>query len=138
MPTSPSRSLRTAFILLIVALVAAACGGSATKTVDQPTTDAHLTIISPTPNEVTGPNLTLKFSVTGATISQPDVFKIVPNEGHIHVSLDGKLVQMAYQATTEVAGLAPGEHTLQAEFVANNHLPFANPVLAVVIFTVKG
>jgi hypothetical protein len=123
--------------LLAAGLLAVACGSS-THTVARPHTDAHLTILSPSPNEVTGPDLTLRFLVTGATISQPSMFKIVPNEGHIHVSLDGKLVQMAYTATTTVNDLAPGEHTLQAEFVANDHLPFANPVLAVVIFTVKG
>jgi hypothetical protein len=106
--------------------------------VNRPHTDAQLEILSPTPNEVTGPDVALRFQVLNATVSPPDLLKVVPNEGHIHVSLDGKLVQMSYGLTTQIAGLAPGQHTLQAEFVANDHLPFANPVIAIVIFTVKG
>ena len=119
-------------------MVVAACGGSSSATTARPHTNAHLEILSPTPNQVTGPNLTLRFAVQGATVSPPDRNKIVPNEGHIHVSIDGKLVDMAYGVSTQVNGLSPGEHTLQAEFVANDHLPFANRVIAISIFTVRG
>jgi hypothetical protein len=51
--------------------------------------------------------------------------------------MDGKLVVMSYGTATRVTGLSPGEHTLQAEFVANDHLPFADRVVAAAIFTVK-
>lgn len=104
----------------------------------RPYTNAHLTILSPTPNEVTGPTVAVRFRVTGATVSPPNKLLVVPNEGHIHVSLDGKLVVMSYTSSTVLHGVSPGLHLLQAQFVANDHLPFADPVRAVAEFTVKG
>jgi hypothetical protein len=124
--------------VLLAVLAAAGCGASSSATTTgRPHTNAHLEILSPIPNEITGSDVTIRFAVQGATVSPPDKNKIVPNEGHIHVSLDGKLVVMAYGTTTNVSGLDPGEHTLQAEFVANDHLPFANRVITAEIFTVK-
>jgi hypothetical protein len=145
MPTSPSpsrsnRPLRAAASLLAsvaaVVLALSACGGGKTV-VTRPHTDARLEILSPTPNEVTGTTVAVRFAVIGATVSPPAKNKLVPNEGHIHVSLDGKLVVMSYGTSTQLNGLSAGVHTLQAEFVANDHLPFANRVITDVIFTVK-
>ena len=125
-------------LLAVATAVMAGCGGGgSSSTTFRPHTDAHLEIVSPIPNEVTGPDVAIRFAVQGATVSPPAKNKLVPNEGHIHVSLDGKLVVMSYGTSTEVTGLTPGEHTLQAEFVANDHLPFADRVIAAVIFTVK-
>lgn len=138
MPTSrfPFRSVVA--LAAVVILAAAGCGGSSTTTTRaRPHTTARLEILSPTPNEVTGPSIEVRFAVQNATVSLPSTTKIVANEGHIHVSIDGKLIVMAYGTTTEVHGLAPGLHTLQAQFVANDHLPFADPVNAAVLFTVE-
>ncbi len=138
MPTSRFPLRRTAALAVAVLLTAAGCGApSTTKTITRPHTDAQLQIVAPTPNEVTGPNIDVRFAVEGATVSLPSKTKVVPNEGHIHVSIDGKLIVMAYGTSTEVHDLSPGLHTLQAQFVANDHLPFADPVNAAVIFTVK-
>jgi hypothetical protein len=60
----------------------------------------------------------------------------VPNEGHIHLSLDGKLAAMSTGLESEVMA-APGEHTLTAEFVAVDHGPFHPRVRASVNFTVR-
>jgi hypothetical protein len=138
MPTSGFPLRRTAALAVAVLLTAAGCrGSSTTKTIARPHTDAQLQIVAPTPNEVTGPNIDVRFAVEGATVSLPSKTKVVPNEGHIHVSIDGKLIVMSYGTSTEVHDLSPGLHTLQAQFVANDHLPFADPVNAAVIFTVK-
>jgi hypothetical protein len=138
---SPSHNptARSALWLLALFSVVAltACGGGSAATTPRPHTDAKLLILSPTPNEVTGPNVPARFEVQGATVSPPQKNNLVPNEGHIHVSLDGRLVVMAYGTSTELTDLSPGLHTLQAEFVANDHLPFANRVISVVLFTVK-
>ena len=137
-PARPSRWLGVALLGALVVFGLAACsGGSSTGTSTRPRTGATLVIVSPTPNEVTGPNVAVQFEVEGATVSLPAKNKLSPNEGHIHVSVDGKLVVMSYGTTTELNGLTPGLHTLQAEFVANDHLPFANRVMAVALFTVK-
>lgn len=127
------------FLLVPVALSLAACsGGSSTATTTtRPHTDAELIVASPTPNEVTGPNVPVQFQVVGATVSPPQKNNLAPNEGHIHVTVDGKLVAMAYTTSTQLIGLSPGVHTLQAEFVANDHLPFADRVISIVLFTVK-
>jgi hypothetical protein len=119
-----------------VSFVSTGCGGSSTTTA-RPHTDAKLFVLSPTPNEVTGSTVPIQFEVQGATVSAPQKNKLAPNEGHIHVTLDGRLVAMSYGTSTQLVGLTPGLHTLQAEFVANDHLPFANRVITVVLFTVK-
>jgi hypothetical protein len=43
---------------------------------------------------------------------------------------------MAYGLAPLVNGLTPGPHTLQSEFVANDHQPFGNRVIAAVLFKV--
>jgi len=125
-------------LLTGIALFAAACGGgSGSATTARPHTAAKLLILSPTPNDVTGPDVPVQFQVDGATVSPPQKNRLTPNEGHIHVTLDGKLVAMSFGTRTELSGLDPGVHTLQAEFVANDHLPFADRVITIVLFTVK-
>jgi hypothetical protein len=59
-----------------------------------------------------------------------------PDEGHIHLSLDGQLVAMPSQLTDPLPLLRAGSHTVEAEFVASDHLPFADRVVAAVTFTV--
>ena len=114
------------------------CGAGSTSTATaRPHTAAKLFILSPTPNDVTGPDVPVQFQVDGATVSPPQKNRLAPNEGHIHVTLDGKLVAMSYGTSTQLLGLNAGLHTLQAEFVANDHLPFADRVITIVLFTVK-
>jgi hypothetical protein len=100
-------------------------------------TPAKLTIDSPGPNEVTPPDFSLKMHVDGATVVAQTTGKIVPNRGHIHVSVDGKLVSMAYGTSQDLHGLSAGTHAIQAEFVNICHQPFKNRVVASVLFMVK-
>jgi hypothetical protein len=62
---------------------------------------------------------------------------IKPDEGHIHVSLDGNVVAMAYGDSQTLKGISPGQHSVQVDFVATDHIPFLNRVTAGVLFTVK-
>ena len=62
---------------------------------------------------------------------------IFPDRGHIHVLVDGQLVAMPLQLTEPLPTLSPGMHTVQAEFVASDHLPFENRVVAAVTFRVR-
>ena len=66
----------------------------------------------------------------------PDVLRARSNEGHIHVSLDGRLLSLYSGLEQSMTGLAPGSHVVQAEFVAADHGPFRNRVIAAVPFTV--
>jgi len=126
--------------LASVVLVAAACApdNSAASSTARPRTSASLQIVSPTPNQVTGPAIDLKLALTGATVVSPsEVSGVNPTEGHIHVSVDGKLVSMTYGLSQHLGGLATGSHTVQAEFVASDHRAFANRVVAAVVFQVQ-
>ena len=130
-----------AVLVVIGAVVLAACApdkqaSSNTTTTARPRTSAQLQIESPTPNQTTGAAVDLKLALSGATVVSPsEVTGISPTEGHIHVSVDGKLVSMTYGLSQQLH-LTPGTHTVQAEFVATDHRPFANRVVAAVVFQV--
>ena len=59
------------------------------------------------------------------------------DEGHVHIALDGAVVAMAYGDAQTLKGLTPGQHSLQVDFVAVDHVPFRNRVTAAVLFSVK-
>jgi len=63
--------------------------------------------------------------------------KLSPDRGHIHLSVDGQLVAMPLRLDERLPTLSPGPHTVEAEFVASDHLPFANRVVAAVTFSVR-
>ncbi len=133
------RQARVATLLAVVVLTAAGCGGGSSSSgggAARPTTQARLAIVAPTPNETTGPKVTVKLNLMDAKVVPQTTGPLRPDEGHIHVSLDGKLVSMAYGLEQDLPDLAPGPHSLQAEFVATDHVPFANRVVAGVLFNV--
>jgi hypothetical protein len=59
---------------------------------------------------------------------------LIPDEGHIHLYLDGVLVSMTGLNASIAA--SPGEHTLEAEFVAVDHGSFSPRLLVTVTFRV--
>ena len=127
-------------VAVTMAATLTACGGkSSTSASRRPTTSARLQIVSPKPNEVTGPDPTLQLNLIGARVVPASQVKgrLRGDEGHIHVLVDGKLVSMAYGTTQDLHGLSPGAHSVQTEFVATDHLPFANRVVAAVLFQVQ-
>jgi hypothetical protein len=137
-----STSGRTAALVTALALViafgglGAACSDSPSG---RPETSATLQIVTPAPNATTGAAVDLRLKLRGAEVVPATQVggKIRPDRGHIHVSVDGQVTQMYYGAHQTVPGLTPGDHTIQAEFVAADHAPFANRVVAAVTFTVK-
>jgi hypothetical protein len=133
--------LLTAALALAATAVMAACSATPSSTSstgkDRPSTTARLEIVRPTASETTGTDPTVEVNLVGATVVQATTGPLKPDEGHIHLFVDGQLVSMAYGTTQELHGLAPGTHSLQAEFVATDHAPFANRVVAGVIFEVK-
>ena len=127
-------------VVLAAGLILTACASDAKSSptaTSRPLTPARIQIISPTPDEVTGPDVTVQVNLIGAHEVQPSAGTLRPDEGHIHVSVDGNVVAMAYSTTQELKGLTPGPHSVQVEFVAIDHLPFRNRVIAAVLFTVK-
>jgi len=128
-------------IVVVAAATTTACGGKSSNTqtsaTNRPTTSARLQIVQPTPNQVTGPDVDVELKLIGAKVVPATTTKgISPDRGHIHVSIDGRLVSMTYGLSQDLHGIKPGAHSIQAEFVASDHLPFRNRVVAAVLFTV--
>jgi hypothetical protein len=133
---------------IVSALTATACGsGGATgngPTVSttasaRPRSTAKLSIVAPkNGSTVTGPTVDLRISLKDARIVKRTSTDLTPDEGHVHVLLDGKLISMTYGLEQQVPDLAPGPHRIEVEFVAMDHAPFDPRVTAVTSFQVKG
>jgi hypothetical protein len=129
--------------VLAVAVTAAGCGGgssspsSSAASTKRPTTPVRIQITAPTPNQVTGSDVTVAVNLIGGTAVQRTKGPLTPTEGHVHLMLDNKLVSMAYTTEQVLHGVAPGQHSIAAEFVAIDHQPFANRPKAAVLFEVK-
>jgi hypothetical protein len=103
----------------------------------RPASTATLSIVKPAVGAtVTGDDLQVVMQLPGGTIVTTTSTKLTPDTGHVHLSLDGRVVSMTYGLVqvVSVRSLAPGEHTLQAEFVAADHGPFQPRVMASVTF----
>ena len=139
--TAARRVGRAALAAPLLLLALSACGSdkkaSAPQSAQRPATTARIQIVSPTPNQETGPDVTVQVKLIGAKEVPQVSGPLKPDEGHIHVALDGAVVAMAYQDTQVLKGLAPGQHSVQVDFVAVDHVPFRNRVTAGVLFTVK-
>ncbi len=104
----------------------------------RPSSTARLEILLPRPDgTVFGDPATVQVTLrlSGGKIVPLTSTTLVPNEGHIHVFLDDRLLSMTGLDATIIA--LPGEHTLRAEFVANDHGPFRPPVTTSVTFRVR-
>jgi len=130
-------------LLLVTALLLAGCAPRAQNSPAQPATQvrprstASLRIVTPVPGAVvTGRTLHVRLQLTGATITPETSTHLTPDRGHIHLILDGRVVSMAYGAEQDVP-VTPGDHLLQAEFVATDHFPFNPRVVTSATFTVK-
>jgi hypothetical protein len=143
------RNLRTiglAAMIAVSALVTSACGGGNPSppgaTIDtvapRPSSTAKLTILSPkTGSVVNGSTVNLRIALEGARIVKQTSTTLQPDEGHVHVLLDGQLISMNYGLTDTIPDLTPGQHLLQVEFVATDHAPFDPRVIAVTSFEVQ-
>jgi hypothetical protein len=135
------RARRAALVAPLLLLVLSACSddkkASAPKAGERPLTRARVQIVSPTPNQETGPDVTVKVNLIGAREVPQVTGPLKPDEGHIHIALDNNVVAMAYGESQTLTGLTPGKHAIQVDFVAVDHVPFRNRVTAAVLFTVK-
>jgi Family of unknown function (DUF6130) len=105
----------------------------------RPASTATIGISQPVADQVvTGDSLDVVLTLQGGTIVAAASTKLTPDTGHVHLSLDGTLVSMTYGLVQEISvqGLAPGTHTLLAEFVAADHGPFDPRVTASVSFVI--
>lgn len=141
------RTVGVAAMIAVAALVASACGGGGgaspstttpTTAAARPSSTAKLTILSPkTGSVVNGTTVDLRIALEGARIVKQTSTTLQPDEGHVHVLLDGQLISMNYGLTDTIPNLTPGQHLLQVEFVATDHAPFDPRVIAVTSFEVQ-
>ncbi|MGH2793573.1 MAG: hypothetical protein ACRDKG_04645 [Actinomycetota bacterium] len=119
----------------------AACGGGEPPAASpSPTTSARIsstgkvTILEPVAGAVVqGGKVRVRIKLDGGVIVPEVSSNLKPNEGHIHLLLDGRVVQLL-GSLDEMIDVAPGAHLLQVEFVAADHGPFSPRVIAAVSF----
>jgi hypothetical protein len=109
----------------------------AQATRDRPRSTATVSIVEPAHGaELSGLEVRVRVALTGGEVVYQTTTGLTPNEGHIHLTLDGKLVSML-SGLDQTLRVTPGLHLLEAEFVATDHLRFEPRVLTTVTFTVK-
>jgi ABC-type Fe3+-hydroxamate transport system substrate-binding protein len=129
---------------LTAVLLLTACAGDETatptvaSTTARPESSATLAIVEPADDAViTGDSVEVVVALDGGTLVDLAETEVRPDEGHLHVTLDGALVSMTGGLRQELEHLTPGLHLLKAEYVAADHAPFEPRVLAAVAFTVE-
>jgi hypothetical protein len=147
MPPPPAR-LALAVALVLAAASLTACSkaeqappaGAATSTTlgERLSSPAKVVIVTPR-NGQTVPkgDVRLKVELDKAKIVNVTTTKVRPDQGHVHVLVDGKLAAMNYKLDGTLPAMTPGQHVLRVEFVAADHLPFDPRVLAQSAFLVR-
>ena len=105
----------------------------------RPSSPATIRFLSPRSGEIfrgSPASVPVRLRLAGGRIVPFTSKRIVPTEGHIHLVLDGGLVSMTLRLS-ESLPVAPGRHSLEADFVAADHAPFDPPVKAIVTFVVE-
>jgi hypothetical protein len=101
--------------LIAFALLADGCGSGpnspSPSSGSRPSSTAKLSILSPkNGSAVDGPTVHLKLSLRGADIVKQTSTNLSPDEGHVHVLLDGSLISMNYRLGDEIPDVEPGAH----------------------------
>lgn len=114
---------------------ASACGSKPAQT--RISSPATIAIVEPTSGTVvTSETVRVRVKLDGAKVIPDTRLDITPNEGHIHLSLNGTVLSMTY-GLDEIIPVGKGPQLLQAEFVAADHLPFNPRVLSTVTFVAR-
>ena len=147
MPHQPNRTRTTRLALAALAVVllgaCSSAGGSTstpapTSLAARPASTAKLTILAPRNGQTLSRQASeVRLGLHGAKIVSHTTTRIRPDQGHIHLLVDGKLVAMNYGLNERLPKLSPGQHLVQVEFVAADHAPFEPRVLTQAAFTVR-
>ena len=130
--------LRIVCALAFVALVGSCGDGGGTTSTQRPSSTATITIVEPKAGEViTTKKFTVRLKLEGGRIANVVDKDLTPDEGHVHVSVDGKIITQTFGLTQELEAPKDGQHLLQAEFVAKDHGPFDPRELSTVTFEAK-
>ena len=136
-------------LLAVAGLAVAACSGgdgggsaapatTAAPAAPRPSSPAKLTILAPRNGQTVKEGAEVRLGLDNAKIVNQTTTRIQGDEGHIHLLVDGKLVNMNYGLRQRLPELAPGQHVLQVEFVAADHAPFEPRILTQAAFAITG
>jgi hypothetical protein len=104
----------------------------------RPSSPARLSFLSPRQGEVfrgRPASVPVRLRLEGGRIVPFTSTRLAPNQGHVHLFLDGALVSMSL-TLAKTLDVEPGRHVLLAEFVAADHGPFDPRVRTSVTFQV--
>jgi hypothetical protein len=148
-PVAPALVVAAAMALAAAVALAACSTPSASPAVTltpvvspsaapRPSSLATVEIVEPADGAtVEGTTAHVVLKLNGATIVSETTTNIRPDQGHVHLFLNGEVVSMNYGLEQDLL-VVPGTYVLRAEFVAADHAPF-NPRVESgdVVFTVK-
>jgi hypothetical protein len=125
---------RIVAITFALSLALVACGkglpvvsASSPAPTGRPSSTAVLMIVSPTPGQVVSTNgVLVKVSLTGARIIPAGKRALRPDEGHVHLRVDGMTITLFGGLQVSTGKLTEGPHLIEVEFAASDHGPF-NP-----------
>ena len=142
--------IRRRFILASAALLLVACStpaatmtphetGAAASLGPRPSSLATVEIIEPAQGStVVGTTAHIVLRLTGAKIITETTTAIRPDEGHVHLYVNGQIVSMNYGLEQDIP-VTTGTLVLRAEFVAADHAPYSPRVESPeIVFTVRG
>ena len=119
------------------ALFPAAPGVASPEPGSRPSSPATIAFDEPAGGTtVTGDEVRVVLELRGARVIDGAATDLAPDTGHVHLSLDGRLVSMTFGLVqvVDLRSASPGPHTLEAEFVAADHAPFDPRVRTVIRF----
>jgi hypothetical protein len=141
-PHRPNTARLALVALAVVLLGACSSAGGSTATpapttlAARPASTAKLTILAPRNGQTLSQAPEVRLNLAGAKIVSHTTTRIRPDQGHIHLLVDGKLIAMNYGLNERLPTLSPGQHVVQVEFVAADHAPFEPRVLTQAAFQV--
>jgi len=143
---------RAGFVLLGAAVAVAVASAFVPRAVFGPTlpvvatgpritSSATVAFTAPRDGQLVGDDrLDVVLRLDGGTVVQETTRAVTADTGHVHLAVDGSLVSMTYGTvqSVDLAAYGPGQHVLEAEYVAADHLPFDPRVTASVTITLPG
>jgi len=123
-------------VLLAMSLAIVACNSkpnpkpTPTSSTSRIRSTGVLKILSPTDGEqVPTSGVVVKISLTGAKLVAAGTRANRPDEGHVHLRVDGVTITLFGGLEVPTGKLTPGGHLIEVEFAASDHTPFEPRVI---------
>lgn len=136
------RTMRRFLILFLLVALLAACGGAKKSPAPDASSrrlssTAKISIVEPMPGaKVKGTEVAVRIGLEGGTVVPQASRDLKPDEGHVHLRLDGAIITLL-GGLEETVPVRPGTHVIEVEFAASDHGPFNPRVVTTVAFEVE-